>query len=214
MKNPLHIVNNEKGSLLVIAVVILMLLTLIGISITTTTSIELQIAGNDKLQKKAFYTADGATHVASELLEQNLGCMAGFTDSGGGIIDISGNNPDPADSTDLATVRVTNLSFWENTNLVDPDPSDTNRDLFFPATAAADASIPHTNLLMGGNTALSQGSAIQMSAGYEGKGKGVGAGGAYILYNMFSQHLGQVNSESVIQTSWRHVIGQEGACNY
>jgi Tfp pilus assembly protein PilX len=77
MKNPLHIVNNETGSLMVIGVVILMLLTFIGIAITTTTSIELQIAGNDKLQKFAFYTADGATEVASELLEQNLGCMAG-----------------------------------------------------------------------------------------------------------------------------------------
>ncbi len=201
MKKPLHIVNNEKGSLLVIAVVILMLLTLIGIAITTTTSIELQIAGNDKLQKIAFYTADGGTEVGSELLEQNLGCMAGFT-----ATDISGTGSTTA-------VRVTNLSFWENTSAT--EPSDTNRDLFFPATAAAvGTTSPHTNLTMGGTTELSRGSAIQMVAGYEGKGKGVGAGGAYILYNMFSQHLGQVNSESIIQTSWRHVVGQEGACNY
>lgn len=207
MKNPLHIVNNETGSLMVIGVVILMLLTFIGIAITTTTSIELQIAGNDKLQKFAFYTADGATEVASELLEQNLGCMAGFTANvGTDARDISGDDPD------TTAVRVTNLSFWENTSAT--EPSDGNRDLFFPATAAADATIPHTNLTMGGNTALSTGSAIQMSAGYEGKGKGVGAGGAYILYDMFSQYQGEANSESVIQTSWRHVIGQEGACNY
>jgi hypothetical protein len=136
MKNPLHIVNNETGSLMVIGVVILMLLTFIGIAITTTTSIELQIAGNDKLQKFAFYTADGATEVASELLEQNLGCMAGFTDGGGGIIDISGDDPD------TTAVRVTNLSFWENTTAT--EPSDGNRDLFFPSTAAADPTIPHT----------------------------------------------------------------------
>jgi len=104
--------NNETGSLMVITVVLLMLLTIMGLAITTTTSIELQIAANDRIHKTTFYAADGATDVASELLEQNLGCMTegGFS------------------SADINTIRVLNLDFWANRSN-DPDfvsiPSET-----------------------------------------------------------------------------------------
>ncbi len=200
MKKSPNIINNEKGSLMVIAIVILALLTIVGLSITTTTSIELQIAGNDKLYKRAFYTADGGTEVGSELLEQNLGCVGiGFTET------------DIGDSSDTA-IRVLNASFGDNTSAT--EPSENDPDFFFPVTFATDSTIPHTNVTVGGNTALSTGTAIQMAAGYEGKGKGAGAGGAYILYDMYSQHLGQSNSESIIGIQWRHIIGTEGACNY
>lgn len=52
--------NNEKGTVLVVALLILVILTIIGISATTTTNIETQIAGNEKFQKIAFYAAEAA----------------------------------------------------------------------------------------------------------------------------------------------------------
>jgi len=52
---------NEKGSVTVLAVVMLALLTLLGIAATTTSSIEVQIAGNDLRHKLAFYSAEAAT---------------------------------------------------------------------------------------------------------------------------------------------------------
>ncbi|UCD90087.1 MAG: hypothetical protein JSW04_01205, partial [Desulfobacterales bacterium] len=60
----------------------------------------------------------------------------------------------------------------------------------------------------------STGSAIQMVSGYEGKGKSVGSGGAFLLYEINSQHVGIANSESIIQIHWRHMLGSEGACNH
>lgn len=51
---------NERGSVLVIALIILVLLTLIGISVTTTSEIETQIAGNEREYVKEFYVADSA----------------------------------------------------------------------------------------------------------------------------------------------------------
>jgi len=51
---------NEKGSVTVLAVVMLALLTLLGIAATTTSSIEVQIAGNDLRHKLAFYSAEAA----------------------------------------------------------------------------------------------------------------------------------------------------------
>jgi hypothetical protein len=203
MKKPHHMLNNETGSLMVITVVLLMLLTIMGLAITTTTSIELQIAANDRIHKTTFYAADGATDVASELLEQNLGCM-----TGGGF-----------SSADINTIRVLNLDFWRNRSN-DPDfvsiPSDAvgDRDFVFPATAVNDPSIPHTNVTAGYNPGFSTGSAMQMVSGYEGKGKAIAAGGAFLQYEINSQHLGVANSESIIQIQWRHMIGSEGACNH
>lgn len=197
-----HILNNEHGSLVVIAMVVLMMLTLIGIAITTTATLELQIAGNDRLHKSAFYRADGGTEVGFELLEQNLGCAGGFTNS-----TITGNNS-------AMSVQVNNAAFWQNLNAAIPSPAAVpTPDLHYPASLAAYA--PNTtNLTVGGNTSLSTGSAIQMVSGYEGKGKGAAAGGAHIMYNMYSRHDGLNNTQSIIIVQWRHVIGQEGSCNY
>jgi len=212
MKKPQHMLGNETGSLMVITVVLLMLLTIMGLAITTTTSIELQIAANDRLHKTAFYAADGALDLASELLEQNLGCMmeGGFaeTETGVDYADITGDNSS-------TTIRVLNRDFWRERNTSDdpvPEPSDNARDFVFPATAAADD--PHTNVTAGYNPGFSTGSAMQMVSGYEGKGKAIAAGGAFLQYQINAQHLGVANSESIIQIQWRHMIGSEGACNH
>jgi len=196
-----NIAGNENGSLILIVVVVLMMLTVIGISITTTASIELQIAGNNKLHKNAFYNADGATDVAAELTEQNIGCMSGFTANDGS---------DAVIGDDAATaVRVSSLAFWQQVSAT--TPSDANRDFYYPNNYGTS---PHTNITVGGNTILSTGNAIQMVSGYEGKGKGAGGGGGYILYDVYAQYTGVSNSKSIIQVEWRHVIGQEGDCNY
>jgi Tfp pilus assembly protein PilX len=49
---------NENGSVLVVALIILVLLTLMGLGATTTSTIELEIAGNEKAHKIAFFAAD------------------------------------------------------------------------------------------------------------------------------------------------------------
>ena len=49
---------NQKGVSLVIALMILLVLTLIGISAISTTTYETNIAGNERLYNKAFYTSD------------------------------------------------------------------------------------------------------------------------------------------------------------
>jgi len=50
--------NNQNGVSLVIALLILLVLTLIGISAISTTNFETNIAGNERLYNRAFYTAD------------------------------------------------------------------------------------------------------------------------------------------------------------
>ncbi|MBW2246990.1 MAG: hypothetical protein JRF62_07270 [Deltaproteobacteria bacterium] len=189
--------NKEDGSITVLALVLLALLTLLGIAATTTSSIEVQIAGNDDRHKKALYEADGGTEVGFEMLEQNIACPNGF-------INFSGS------SMDIDDVTVFTKAFWLIENEPTSDyPSDAIRDIRINRTASA-----YTNLSIYGSTQLSTGSAIQMVSGYEGKGKGAGSGGAHIIYNVYSKHMGRDNSRSMVMTQWRHMIGQEGACNY
>lgn len=202
-----NILEGEEGYVMIATLILLALLTVLGFSITRTTSVDIQIAGNEKVHRKTFYAADGGTQIAAELTEQNLGCVTGFAVA---TLDDDAGDGKPG-------IRVDTSAFWMN---ADPDPpTDTFRDFYYP-----DGSVdlvtdlvttrPHTSFTVGGNTKYSTGSAIQMVSGYEGKGKGGAAGGAHIVYDIYTQHLGDRESETVIHTRWRHVIGQEGDCNY
>ncbi len=184
------ITGNETGSALVISMLVLMLLTIIGIAATRTTNTELQIATNEKWHTIIFYGADGGSETGIELLEQNI-FSAGFEDSGNGNF-IQGNISGPS------------LNFYMNPNPPTLMPGDVNRDAFMPTVIPANT--PHTNLRIGGNPSLSQGSAIQMAAGYEGKGKGVAGAGGFIAYDICSQRIDRIDSEAAIRIQWRHVF--------
>jgi hypothetical protein len=58
-------INNEKGAVLVVALIIMGLLAIIGTAIIMTSSIELNIAQNEKVAKTAFYRAENGRVVAS-----------------------------------------------------------------------------------------------------------------------------------------------------
>ena len=199
---------NEQGFVLVATIVLLLIMVIIGISSNTTTNLELQIAGNDKLGKQAFYAADGGTEVGANLVEENVSCPGGFA----------------VQPLTIGTVQVVNRNFalQDDSNFwildgtgarvspITPFPSDAIRDIRFPANDAA----PHTNLSIYGNTIMSHGNALQMIAGYEGMGKGAASGGSLVMFDIYSQRLDINNAESDVFLLWRHVIGLEGECNY
>jgi Tfp pilus assembly protein PilX len=64
------LIENEEGTVLVIALIILVFLTLIGISITVTTEVEIQIAGNERLYKNNLYTAEAAAMECAQKMEE------------------------------------------------------------------------------------------------------------------------------------------------
>lgn len=168
---------------------ILLLLTLMGISATNTSNIELRISGNVKWHNMAFYAADGGCQAGIELVEQNIFAL-GFADDGTGNFTVGNISGSP-------------LNFYMNSAPTVLMPSDTSRDAFMPFNYAGTQ--PHTNLKIGGNPSLSQGSAIQMAAGYEGIGKGAAGGGSFIAYDIVSQRKDLGNSESAIRVQWKHI---------
>jgi type IV pilus assembly protein PilX len=190
--------NNEQGAVLVITMLIMVLCTLVGIAAVTTSTIEQQIAGNDRLQKLAFYNCDGGTELARELLEQNLEDPGGFTPTeadGGAII----NNE--------VFIEPGSLTFWNNKSDAVTEPSDTNRDFCMPPPANIAAGAPHTNVNVETIDIVPvKGAAQQLTSEYEGKGHGQAASGTMRIYDIFSQREGMNNSTARVRLQWRHVI--------
>ncbi len=193
------ILDNQRGSALVVALLMLVVLTLLGIAALTTTKIEVQISGNDKLYKTSFYAADAGTEMTGELIEQNI-------DERNWTNDYARGN-----------VAIMNGSLYLNRDTdagINPVPSDSNHDAVFPLSAVDTTptpwvpltNVPHTNIMVVGNSALSTGSAIQLAAGYEGKGKGAGGGGVWITYDVRAQHRNVRNSAAMVRLGWRHVM--------
>jgi len=219
--------NNEGGFVLVGALLILVLLIVIGIAATTSTFMEIQIAGSDRTHKETFYAADGGTQVASELIEQSISCPGGFTtpvQSGvaklGSLYVVPSptltltpwaNQPVDSDGKLTPGVTADDLIF-------SADPRQlTSRNAFFNYNVVADPTgrtVPRIDMQVGGAVEPVAGGSLEMLAGYEGKGKSAAGGGSSRLYAIHSVSYGNNNSESWIMTGWRHVVGQEGACNY
>lgn len=210
---------------------ILMVLTLLGLAATTNTSIELQIAGNDRLHKQTFYSAESGAIFASELLEQNLNCETGFSSTGnlGGTRyrDIGGADgvrvwERDNDTYSDAAVNLNKLSFAENWNRFNDVNNVQMADASYPVKnldAAGDPAKdkPETGYLyLDGYSEMLPGGNLLMAAGYEGPGKGAGGGGVAKIFDIYSRFRGELNSESIILFGWRHVItaGGSGACKY
>ena len=120
MKNRIRL-KEEDGSVLVIALILLVLLTVIGISASTTSEVELQIAGNEKFHKMAFYAADGGTETGIELIEQNIETR-GFTAN-----PVPGGNAPAGDG---------GLDFYRNLDTGNTIPDATNYDIHVPNVAS------------------------------------------------------------------------------
>ena len=204
--------HHEDGFVLITTLLLMLVLTIIGIAANRNTSIELQIAGNDKVHKKTFYAAEAGAILGAELVEQNLNCATGF-------------------GVDLLeeTIQVHNLIFSRQqppdlrqpvedvcdiVGIVDNDGKPLYDDVSFYNDDIVNDRPGTTHLYIWGKTEMAPGGSLIMAAGYEGKGKSAAGGGVYILFDIFSQHLGLTESESIIQFGWRHMVGNETKCNY
>ncbi len=192
--------NHQEGLVTVAALFFLIVLTIMGTSAISTSNMEVQIATNDEIHKMTFYAADGGADLGTELVELNIACPSGFA----------------SDDLAIGDITVVDRDFWmqedepvDGANNVVPYPSDIERDILID-----DAAGNHTNLTIFGQTAFGIGGAIEMAAAYEGKGKAAASGGVTLAYEIYSQHQGYANSESVVMLHWQHVVGSEGTCMY
>ena len=212
----MKIIRNDGGFVLIVALLIMVVLTIIGIAATRNTSLELMIAGNDKVHKRTMYQAEAGAVLSTEVLEQNINCITGF--------DKTGNTADGIDFAELeGTIRVwsqdtdqhplamyLNPLPWNTTNCNITNPDKPN--ISYPISNIGSTEL--TDSFVGGNAAMLPGGALQMAAGYERKGKSAAGGGTVRVYDIISRHRGLNNSQSTLIFGWRHLVGEESGCNY
>jgi Tfp pilus assembly protein PilX len=195
-RNALSLLPNADGSALIVALVVMLAVAILGMVSLQLSTHEIRIAASDRNYKEAFYSADGTLELASELLEQNIETITGF------------ENWEKPDENNLVAdfpveITIVKSNFWINEIEEATTPSDTNRDFYLTANAAAGR--PLTNFKLGGRAETALGGAIQMAAGYEGRGKAKAQGGSHLVYEIISQHTGRNDSEAVVRIEWRHV---------
>jgi len=182
MKSFMNQAKNEEGYVLVVALLFMVFLTLIGISATTTTQIELQISGNEKSYKIAFYNGDSGVYATPKLISACLD---------------NGAEPDMAGLTYLGTSG----TFYRE--IMGYDAHDSDKDIRFSVGGFnVDVDVERTGeeTLVGGGAEFGSGA----------EGIGAGAGAVAVLYNMNSFGSGPSSSLSKVGAVYRKVLGVPG----
>ena len=81
MQKITSIINNQQGSVIIMAVIVLVLLTIIGISATNTSTTEIQVSTNAVLHNVAFYTAESGIEAGRAALNNLKIADAGSWDN-------------------------------------------------------------------------------------------------------------------------------------
>ncbi|GEM_PF-703410 len=124
-----RILGNQKGSVIVVAMIMLVLLTLIGISSSRTSTTEVQIATHNQNYQVEFYLADSGWRQGALWLE-NRGSPPDWVNDAAGDLTVknfgSGTQP-VGDGGELAAVSPDNnflssygIPYWYRVDYLDP----------------------------------------------------------------------------------------------
>ena len=187
-----RLIGNERGVVLVFALVLMMVLTVIGSSATMTSQVDLKISGNTKVIRTSFYVADGGIQMAPKVISRIITDRA---------------LPAPSD-TPLLTYDVANLFEKIMGFIKDDDPGTDTTDIAMNqgtlGTIAVDVSRGDVRYLSGGG--------VEFAAGTEGVGVS-GAATAAIVYNLASRGTvgtSPKTTDSDIIAQYRKVVGVAG----
>ena len=92
--------SDEKGSVLIVAVLVLFILTLMGLAATTTTTIDLQITQSERDYVQGFYVADSGWKEGGNWLKGMAGAPA-RVNSAGEIVRNFGNGAQDVENNDF-----------------------------------------------------------------------------------------------------------------
>ena len=187
-----RLISNERGVVLIFALVLMLVVTIIGSSATMTSQVDLKISGNSKVIRTSFYIADGGIMLSPKVISRIITDRA---------------LPAAAD-TPLLTYDAANLLEKIMGYIEDDDPDTDTTDISMNqgtlGNIAIDVSRVGTQYLSGGG--------VEFAAGTEGVGVG-GSASAAIIYNLASRGTvgtSPKTTESDISAQYRKVAGVAG----
>lgn len=186
---------NQRGMALVSALLMLVVLSLMAIGLSMDSSMNVRIAGYQRLKARSFGFADSGLMASTDLLEDNI-YEAGW------------------DASAVGGITYPNLS-------ADYGPSGTimimqDQGTFYMSENPGTCGEGNTTMTMTGdiqaNVAVQKvvakaatGGALQVAAGYAGIGKSQAGGGTHILYNIRSTGVEANGTCTVVAMHYRVV---------
>lgn len=187
-----RLISNERGVVLIFALVLMLVATIIGSSATMTSQVDLKISGNTKVMRTSFYVAEGGIQLAPKVISRIITDRA---------------LPALSD-TPLLTYDTDNLLDKIMGYIAEDDPGTDTTDIVMnqgtQGDLALDLSRTGTEYLSGGG--------VEFAAGTEGVGVG-GATNTAVHYNLVSTGtVGTAPRTTVAQiaSQYRKVVGVAG----
>lgn len=156
---------NEKGMILLTVLMLMFIGTLLGIIALNNSTVEVQIAGNEKLVSRAFATCEAGSNISIPIIERSI--ASGKLDPS--EISIDGNSV--IFGADLWN-EINDPAYSYNTDSIASSP-DLSMEIG-QMRIKVDIDRLFQDVLPGG--------AIAFAMGYEGIGKGAAGGGTVIYY--------------------------------
>ena len=197
-----HLVDNDRGVVLVFALVLMLVLTIIGSSATMTSQVDLKISGNTKVIRTSFYVADGGIMMSPKVISRIITDRALPSASETPLIaydDYAQVGEDP-----VLLKKIMGFAMDNDYQTNDANTSDISMDQGTLGNMAIDITRTATQYLSGGG--------VEFAAGTEGVGVG-GAASAAIIYNLASKGTvgtSPKTTESDIVAQYRKVAGVAG----
>lgn len=207
------IIKNEQGMALVVCLMIMVVMALIATGVTTNSTVEIKISGNQRNKAVSFNNADVGTGITPEIIEQNLNNVSwdssdpGWVDAEDAYLFLSADNNNdgvndmrilvheyPAGSGKIAFSTISGLL---NNAVTIESKIDALGHILSAWRIITSIDITISNGLAPGNS-------IQMAAGYEGLGKGVGPG-CHHYYLCKSTGYGGNHTRTITELYYRHI---------
>ena len=187
----IRVVSDERGMALISALLLLLVVSLLAVGLSMDSSMDVRLAAYQKFKARAFGFAESGLMAGADILESN-------------VADSGWDPPSPFEFPHLSDDYVGTL-------LIDPDDSgvtgtfyldkNPNENTTMAMTGDINADVITQNVV----SKITSGSAMQVAAGYAGVGKGLGGGGAQVIFNIESTGTDAVNAAATVAMDYRMV---------
>jgi Tfp pilus assembly protein PilX len=197
-----RMVGNDRGVVLVFALVLMLVLAIMGSSATMTSQVDLKISGNTKVIRTSFYVADGGIMMTPKVINRIITDRALPSASETPLLsydDYAQAGEDP-----VLLKKIMGFAMDSDYQTNDANTTDISMDQGTLGNMDIDITRAATMYLSGGG--------VEFAAGTEGVGVS-GAASAAIIYNLASRGtVGTPNktTESDIVAQYRKVAGVAG----
>lgn len=202
---------DQRGVALIFALVIMVVLSIIGASALMTSTVDVQVSGNTKVIREAFYLADGGIEMSPKLLGIIVKdrALPTFAETPSVLYDglLYDDNANPSayvTDTDQAITLLDKVMGYQTSDDSVNDTSDIAMDRGSQGSIAVDFTRIRSVYLSGGGT--------EFASGTEGVGVG-GAASAAVIYDFASSATTGTapnTTESRIVARYRKVMGVAG----